>query len=903
MTAADRVQEAPPRPGHGAPGRHSAYNAAGAERRPALRRPTAWVVAPSVCSAVLTGAAIVIVVNGAHSAGYHISSGTMTAVWVLGGLILAVVVATLAFAGRPGRATEIPVFGGPDHRQAPPMAQPQPQPRRPHQQHRPQPAPAPLPQQAPPPPPMSPQVVANATEAAATLAAATKAAAGPIAVSEEGVDLQVIFAQLVRRLLTLVLQQINRLDELENEVEDPKLLKSLFGIDHQATQVRRYGENIGVLVGALPQRQWTHPVPVTVAQRSAVSETPDYPRVQVIPRAPGRIHGHAVSDVIHILSELVENATNYSNPTTKVTVGAHRVSAGLAIEINDHGIGMESDQFRRLNTLLRDPSGANVKDLLSQGRIGLSVVAKMAQRHGIAVELAPNVTGGTMALVVIPDALLAAEELPADKGHQPRRGIDHTQLPARPALAPLPDTLPPAATAATAATASTAPSSAASLSPVAASTPPPLSSPATAHVPPLPTSPAAAAQESARAGQPMPVRATPPLPTSPLPTSPTAADQAARTAQQGHAQPDSSPSGHRRQTWSQPAPAEPQWPSINPPVTGGASAPTSAAPVPGPTGSVASFQAPSADRYQGSESGAAAPSQSDRYPAQDFGTPAPAQPDRYSLQAPDTAVLPATPDRYPARAPAPPCRRGPASATGPRRASRLPSRRPTRLRACCRRPSAASPPHPAGPHLRAAAPGRAAGEPARRRRAFPDDDVGLLARPFLGHRTGRPPGGRCGPFAARSHHREPSGVEPVSTQTEENLSWLINRMLQSIPAARSVLLMSTDGLVRAYTTGLNKDEADTLAAAESGMWGIVTAIGKTVRAGGVRQVVVELDGAFLCVGAAGPGTCIGVLADREADPRQIGFEMQRCVTAVVRELSTAPRGAADGAVAAARARS
>jgi predicted regulator of Ras-like GTPase activity (Roadblock/LC7/MglB family) len=142
-----------------------------------------------------------------------------------------------------------------------------------------------------------------------------------------------------------------------------------------------------------------------------------------------------------------------------------------------------------------------------------------------------------------------------------------------------------------------------------------------------------------------------------------------------------------------------------------------------------------------------------------------------------------------------------------------------------------------------------------------------------------------------------------SNQTEENLSWLINRMLQSIPAARSVLLMSTDGLVRAYTTGLNKDEADTLAAAESGMWGIVTAIGRTVRAGSVRQVVVELDGAFLCVGAAGPGTCIGVLADRGADPRQIGFEMQRCVTAVERELSTAPRGAADGAVAAARARS
>jgi hypothetical protein len=669
VTAADRVQEAQ-RPGHGAPGRHSAFGAA-PERRSAGRRPTAWIVAPSVSSAVLAAAAIAIVVNGAHSAGYHISSGTMTTVYVLGALILAVVVATLAFAGRPSHTAELPSYPEPERQQAPqPLRPPMPQ-----QAPAPAPMPQPVPQQAPPPPPMSPQVVANATEAAATLAAATKASTGPTSISDEGVDLQVIFAQLVRRLLTLVLQQINRLDELENEVEDPKLLKSLFGIDHQATQVRRYGENIGVLVGALPQRQWTHPVPVTVAQRSAVSETPDYPRVQVIPRAPGRIHGHAVSDVIHILSELVENATNYSNPTTKVTVGAHRVSAGLAIEINDHGIGMEPDQFRRLNTLLRDPSGANVRDLLSQGRIGLSVVAKMAQRHGIAVELAPNVTGGTMALVVIPDLLLAAEALPADKGHQPRRGVDTTQLPARPALVSMPDTVSPAASAA-------APSSAASLSPVAASAPPPLPSPATSQVPPLPT-----ADDTYRLGQSGPVRATsqdasrsgsswaaaPPLPTSPvggseasgsgsglawdaLSTSPIAADEASRSgsgwdalstsptpptpptatdkpsrpapatsvwpaeprlsppasafsapsAPLSGSQPDYSQSAHGLPIRPQPAPAEPQWPSTTPPTATGGPTPVQAAPVPRPTGSAA-YPPPSAGQYPGQGPGTSAP--------------------------------------------------------------------------------------------------------------------------------------------------------------------------------------------------------------------------------------------------------------------------------------------------------
>ena len=651
MTAADRVQEAP-RPGHGAPGRHSAFGAAPERRSAAGRRPTAWIVAPSVCSAVLAAAAIVIVVNGAHSAGYRISGGAMTTVYVLGALILAVVVATLALAGRPGRTAEFVSHPEPERRQAPqpPMSSMPPMP-----QHAPAPAPLPqrVPPQAPPPPPMSPQVVANATEAAATLAAATRAAAGPTSISDEGVDLQVIFAQLVRRLLTLVLQQINRLDELENEVEDPKLLKSLFGIDHQATQVRRYGENIGVLVGALPQRQWTHPVPVTVAQRSAVSETPDYPRVQVIPRAPGRIHGHAVSDVIHILSELVENATNYSNPTTKVTVGAHRVSAGLAIEINDHGIGMEPDQFRRLNTLLRDPSGANVRDLLSQGRIGLSVVAKMAQRHGIAVELAPNVTGGTMALVVIPDVLLAAEALPADKGHQSRRGIDTTQLPARPALVPLPDTISPAPAA--------APSSAASLSPVAASAPP-LPAPATSQVPPLPT-----ADDTYRLGQQSPVRATsqdvsqsglsaqsglsgqsgsswtavPPLPTAPvggseasgsasgsgfawdaLSTSPTAADEASGSGSGWDAL--STPPTAAGQP-SRPAPATSVWPAE--PRLSQQSQPVSApsAPSASPSGSQPNYAQSAQGLPIRPQPGAAEPQWPSTTPPTATGGPAPVQ--------------------------------------------------------------------------------------------------------------------------------------------------------------------------------------------------------------------------------------------------------------------------------------
>jgi hypothetical protein len=216
-----------------------------------------------------------------------------------------------------------------------------------------------------------------------------------------------VFVHLSRRLQSLVARQIGVLDDLESQVEDPGLLKGLFAADHLATRMRRHAEGLGVLGGALPRRQWTKPVSLSEVLRSAVSETVNYPRVQVIADAAGLLNGYAVADVVHLLAELVENATNFSPPETKVTLHTQSVAAGLAIEIDDRGFGMTPQEYGSLNALLREPAPISVQQLLKDARIGLYVVARLARGRRIAVQLEKNVFGGTRALVVLPKALLA----------------------------------------------------------------------------------------------------------------------------------------------------------------------------------------------------------------------------------------------------------------------------------------------------------------------------------------------------------------------------------------------------------------------------------------------------------------------------------------------------------------
>ncbi|MFE1175722.1 sensor histidine kinase [Streptomyces sp. NPDC058773] len=229
--------------------------------------------------------------------------------------------------------------------------------------------------------------------------------------SEQKVE---VFVNLARRLQSLVHREIELLDELENQVEDPDLLKGLFHVDHLATRIRRHAENLAVLGGAISRRQWSRPVSLTEVLRSSIAEVEQYPRIKLVPPIEGTLRGHAVADVIHLLAELVENATIYSAPQTPVLLRAQLVTAGLAVEVEDRGLGMSADEQSRMNGLLADPEHIDVAELLSDGRIGLFVVSSLARRHGIVVRLQSNIYGGVQAVLIVPQALLGAESVKGD---------------------------------------------------------------------------------------------------------------------------------------------------------------------------------------------------------------------------------------------------------------------------------------------------------------------------------------------------------------------------------------------------------------------------------------------------------------------------------------------------------
>ncbi|MFD6417870.1 sensor histidine kinase [Streptomyces sp. NPDC060194] len=225
-----------------------------------------------------------------------------------------------------------------------------------------------------------------------------------------------VFVNLARRLQSLVHREIQILDELENDVEDPDLLKGLFQVDHLSTRIRRHAENLAVLGGAMSRRQWSRPVTLTEVLRSAIAEVEQYSRVKLVPPIDGTLRGHAVADVIHLLAELAENATVFSAPHTQVLLRVQPVAAGLAVEVEDRGLGMPVTEQNKMNALLSGPDQVDVAGLLQDGRIGLYVVAALARRHGINVRLQTNIYGGTQAVLVLPQELLgtgAADETPA----------------------------------------------------------------------------------------------------------------------------------------------------------------------------------------------------------------------------------------------------------------------------------------------------------------------------------------------------------------------------------------------------------------------------------------------------------------------------------------------------------
>jgi signal transduction histidine kinase len=212
-----------------------------------------------------------------------------------------------------------------------------------------------------------------------------------------------VFVSLARRNQSLLQRQLRLIDALEQKASDPATLADLFPLDHLTTRMRRHAEGLIILSGAAPGRSWSEPVPVIDVIRGAVAEVEDYKRVTVLTRAEDAVAGLAAADMIHLLAELIENATLSSPSGTRVEVRAERVANGFAIEIDDRGLGIEAGQLRTINQQLTTPPDF---DLANADQLGLFVVGKLAARHSVRVALRPSPYGGTTAVVLMPNSIV-----------------------------------------------------------------------------------------------------------------------------------------------------------------------------------------------------------------------------------------------------------------------------------------------------------------------------------------------------------------------------------------------------------------------------------------------------------------------------------------------------------------
>ncbi|MER5794367.1 nitrate- and nitrite sensing domain-containing protein [Streptomyces sp. NPDC001980] len=214
-------------------------------------------------------------------------------------------------------------------------------------------------------------------------------------------NVNTIFTNLSRRNQSLIERQLALITDLEEREADPEQLANLFRLDHLATRVRRNGENLLVLGGERPTQQWDHPLPLVDVIRAAASEVEQYERIELAGIPEAEIHGRAVTDLVHLLAELLENATSFSSPRSTVRVTATRLpDTRIMVEIHDQGIGLVPEDFALINHKLANPPTADA-DVYQY--MGLFVVGRLADRHGIRVQLRPAAgESGTTSLVMLP---------------------------------------------------------------------------------------------------------------------------------------------------------------------------------------------------------------------------------------------------------------------------------------------------------------------------------------------------------------------------------------------------------------------------------------------------------------------------------------------------------------------
>lgn len=252
-----------------------------------------------------------------------------------------------------------------------------------------------------------------AADAEAGMTAAHNVAAEHVARSERSdsrrAAAMAAFAGAAGRMQAMTTSMLAELREMEHRHGDPAVLADLLQLDHRTAQAGRLADSIAVLSGARSGRRWAKPIAMESILRGAMGRVAGYQRVRLRAVAEIAVSGHAAEGIMHALAELLDNACNFSPPTTEVHVYAAEIPAGVVITIEDSGLVMSESALRRAETAVsttgrdgRGPGAGVDLSSLTGTRLGLAVVGNLARKHGLTVSYRPSAIGGTAVVVVVP---------------------------------------------------------------------------------------------------------------------------------------------------------------------------------------------------------------------------------------------------------------------------------------------------------------------------------------------------------------------------------------------------------------------------------------------------------------------------------------------------------------------
>lgn len=216
-----------------------------------------------------------------------------------------------------------------------------------------------------------------------------------------------MFVNVARRDQVLLNRQLASIDEMERTEDNPETLTKLFALDHLATRMRRNSESLLVLAGIDTGRRLRRPMPLSDVIRTASSEIELYERVTLELDVDPHMLGHSALSTAHLIAELLENATVFSDPGTAVVVRTAQEGDNYVVEVEDSGIGMTDKELERANERIGSTSAS---EILGAQRLGLFVVGRIARRVGATVTLSSEEGKGTVARVLLPKAAFTADD-------------------------------------------------------------------------------------------------------------------------------------------------------------------------------------------------------------------------------------------------------------------------------------------------------------------------------------------------------------------------------------------------------------------------------------------------------------------------------------------------------------